>query len=149
MRGMEGYRALMLGHAPDIPTRIANELKAKLLPNETIYVYDYHPILYYLTGVKIPTHFPLSELHLDTSQAKSLGIRPDEEVTRIMSQSPRFVVAGSEFAPGKYGTASILLGKYLSQNYRLENTYDWPESHGHVWIYERRTQSTPGGISPP
>ncbi|NOU14074.1 MAG: hypothetical protein HOO92_08955 [Methylococcaceae bacterium] len=137
LRGIKGYIALSTGQAPDTPTQISKEILKKINPNETIYVYAYHPILYYLTGVNLPTQYFFSEHHLSSVHAESLGFKSVDEMDHILSQSPRYIIAGSDPEKVEFGSASQLLNDVLKKNYKLKNTYEWPERSGQILLYER------------
>ena len=130
--GLAGY----MGRAPDLPVEIARDLKPRLEPEDTVYVYDYQPVLYYLLAVRAPTNYPLPSHHLNPGTTASLDFRPAAEMARIVARSPRFVIAGSDPASGRHGEASRLLWDALSQHYRLVKTYR--RGAWGVRLYERR-----------
>ncbi len=129
--GLAGY----MGRAPDLPAEIAQDLKPRLDPEDTIYVYDYQPVLYYLLAVRVPTNYPFSFHHLSPAFAVQLDFRPAAEMARIVSQAPRFVIAGSDPAGGRHGDALQLLRDTLSQHYRLVKIYN--KGAEAVRVYER------------
>ena len=63
------------------------EIQPEIQPGETIYVADWHPILYLLTGTRLPTPLVLGE-HLVGSQRFLARISPDEELARILAANP-------------------------------------------------------------
>lgn len=121
-----------MGRPLDLPVVIARDLKPRLDPEDTVYVFDYQPVLYYLLAVRAPTNYPLPSHHLNPGTAARLGFRPVAEMARIVSQAPRFIIAGSDPAAGSHGDASRLLWDTLNQHYRLVKIY----GKG-VRIYER------------
>ena len=129
--GLAGY----MGRVPDLPTEIAQDLKPELDPEDTVYVYDYQPVLYYLLAVQAPTNYPFPWHHLDPRTARRLDFQPTAELARIISQAPRFVIAGSDPAEGRYGEASQLLWDALSRHYRLVKIYG--KGTEAVRVYER------------
>ena len=129
--GLAGY----MGRAPDLPTEIALDLKPELDPEDTVYVYDYQPVLYYLLAVQAPTNYPLPAHHLYPGISVYLDFQPAAEMARIVSQAPRFVIAGSNPAEGRHGDASQLLWDTLSQHYRLVKIYR--KGTEAVRVYER------------
>ena len=129
--GWAGY----MGTALDLPAEIARDLKPRLGPKDTVYVYDYQPILYYLLAVRAPTNYPLPSHHLNPGTTATLNFRPEAEMARIVARSPRFVIAGSDPAGGRHGDASQLLWDTLSQHYRLVKIYI--KGAEAVRVYER------------
>ncbi len=127
--------AAYMGRAPDLPAEIARDLKPELDPEDTVYVYDYQPVLYYLLAVQAPTNYPLPAHHLYPGISRYLDFKPAAEMARIVSQAPRFVIAGSNPAEGRHGDASQLLWDTLSQHYRLVKIYG--KGTEAVRVYER------------
>jgi hypothetical protein len=80
----------------DEPAQIAEYLRPRIGPDEYLYVADYHPILYYLLPVHIPTRFPLPP-HLVDERWKGLtGFDPEAELRSIFAKRPLYVVKAAE-----------------------------------------------------
>lgn len=138
--------------AGDLPRQIAADLAPRLAPGETIYVYNYEPILYYLTATEPPTRFPFPPHILQTS---GYGlIDSEDELQRILATQPRFIILREDtFNPPSYITndprlTGIIAGA-LETNYRLLDNYEaHPISRLHLFsrlmkpvdvrVYERR-----------
>lgn len=92
---------LTLGNAGSLRTDqagyIGAYLRDRLAPDETVYVVDYEPIVYFLAGVDAPTRYVLPALltrpELFPLISKQLAGTPVAEVERIMAQEPTYVVA--------------------------------------------------------
>jgi hypothetical protein len=101
-----GAVALLLSAAPpwligmtraarsdDTPRMIAERLRDAGAGDRDVYVYDYQPAIYALAHVAAPTPFVLTgELGLFSQSAGSNGA---DEMRRVMSTRPRFVVVRS------------------------------------------------------
>lgn len=83
---------------PDPPQQVAAALNAALLPGETIWVVNWQPLLYFLTGTEAPTRYVLPS-QLTGRFAGVTGQDPEAEVARILATRPRFVVLDS----GRWG----------------------------------------------
>jgi hypothetical protein len=140
--GLAGYT----GRAPDLPAEIARDLKPRLGPEDIVYVYDYRIVLYFLLAVRAPTNYPFTFHHLSSAFAVRFDFRPAAEMARIVSQAPRFVIAGSDPAGGRYGDASQLLWDTLSQHYRLVKIYT--KGAEAVRVYERLVSGRSGCPNP-
>lgn len=134
--GLHAWAKSLRGAPPDVPAEIALAITTRLAAGETIYVYDYQHVLYYLTRVEPPTRYPFREHHLLPIESAAIGIKPAEEMRRILAHRPRFVVAGSDPHKGTYGQASLTLSEALDREYRLVRIYG--AAHEPVWLYERR-----------
>jgi hypothetical protein len=102
----------------DRPSLLADYLRSRVGPDDYLYVADYHPILYYLLPVRVPTRFPLPA-HLADEHGKDLtGIDPEEEVQAIFAKQPRYVVKVLDRPTAFYK----MVHEELARSYRLENT---------------------------
>jgi len=102
----------------DEPAQVAEYLRTRIGTGEYLYVADYHPILYYLLPVRVPTRFPLPP-HLANQNWKSLtGFDPAVEVRAIFAKRPLYVVKAADGDTPFYG----ILHEELGRSYRLEQT---------------------------
>jgi hypothetical protein len=68
-------------------------LKPKLDKDDYIYVVDTQPIIYFLTGARIPTRYPFPpHLVITKSLPNISGINPLEELDRILAKQPRYII---------------------------------------------------------
>ncbi len=137
-RGLKAHAEVLAGRPADVLKQIARDLKDVLDSSDTVYVYDYHHVLYALLDVEPPTNYPLSVHHLDPRYAGPLGIDPAAEVARILKQGPRFVIIGSDPAKGRYGNASEVLNVALARDYHALWSYTY--KNGVVWVHERNSE---------
>lgn len=147
-QGVLGWLRTVAGAPSDLPARIARDIAPELRPGETIYVYEYQPILYYLTATEPPTKFANSIHHLHENYVLALGLDRVETMTSILRDRPRFVIAGSDPAEGRYGASSDTLAAVLAQDYELIESLTDPFFHvlygraewdNPVYVYEYRS----------
>lgn len=134
-RGFKAHAEVLAGRPADFLKQIARDLKDVLDSSDTVYVYDYHHVLYALLDVEPPTKYPFSHHHLDLYYAGLLSIDPATEVARILKQGPRFVITGSDPAEGRYGDASEVLNVALARDYHVLRSYAFKD--GVVRVHER------------
>jgi hypothetical protein len=81
--------------AGDTPRQIAADLRPALLPNDSIYVVGFQPLVYYLTQARIPTRFAFTGLPNRGDYPGRDGcpwVPQDVEMQRILDQQPKFIV---------------------------------------------------------
>lgn len=113
----------VIRHEPlwgDEPAQVAEYLRPRIGPGDYLYVADYHPILYYLLPVRMPTRFPLPP-HLADERWKELtGFDPEAEIRAIFAKRPSYVIQAEERPTQFYR----ILREELDRAYRLEHTLD-------------------------
>jgi hypothetical protein len=125
----------------DVPRKVAADIM-RLGPGQGVYVYDYQPIIYFLTGTKPPTRYVLPVELADF--AVSSGAHPMAEIARIMAQHPRFVVT----ADPAYGEtpSSDMQGELARDllSYRKVKEYTDPnDGHRIVSLFMAAPRATP------
>lgn len=122
-------------HWGDEPALVADYLRSRIGSSEYLYVADYHPILYYLLPVRLPTRFPLPP-HLADERWKDLTeFDAEEEIRNIFTKRPLYVVKAEEHPTPFYR----ILHEELDRAYRREHTV------GGVEIYRRSDDVGPHG----
>jgi 4-amino-4-deoxy-L-arabinose transferase-like glycosyltransferase len=119
----------------DHPRVLAARMLPEIQAGETIYVADWHPILYLPTGTRLPTPVVLGE-HLVGSQRFLARIPPDEELARILAANPRFIVMGAvpdNFDPG----ARAAIEAAVAARYRLHTELELPDGWVRIRAYAR------------
>jgi len=81
--------------ATDVPRMIAKKVNAEIDPSEYIYVANYQPVLYYLVNARIPTKFAFTQHLSNDPPSIFLPVDPIEELERIMTLKPKFVVVAN------------------------------------------------------
>jgi dolichyl-phosphate-mannose-protein mannosyltransferase len=114
----------------DEPAQVAEYLRSRIGPGDYLYVADYHPILYYLLPVRVPTRFPLPP-HLADDRWKELtGFDPEAEIRAIFAKKPLYIVKVEDKDTPFYR----LLREELERSYQREHTI------GAVTLYRRKDE---------
>lgn len=93
-------------------------LRERMAPDDTIFVAEGPPILYYLTGAPIPTRYALPAYLNRPDVSVITGIDPLAELERIMALRPRYVVLAEDYRHDPVFLAH--LQAHLARNYVLE-----------------------------
>jgi len=123
----------------DPPVEVAKAIKARLLPGESIFVANYHPVVYALTDAALPTRFIFPE-HLTGNFTQVADIDTDSELRRVLASRPRFVVVDRGWWPQVGPRGKAILSEVLPRDYELELTV--PEERGPVELW--RPKQPPG-----
>ena len=133
LQGIRAQVRVSRGFPADTVAATARYMSDRLLPGETIYVFDGQPILYFLTRTLPPTRFAFPESHLREDVATRLGMTPRAAVRGILERRPRFVVA----YPGPSGLgvspAGVLLKEALDRDYLAARALE-PGAPQHLYI---------------
>jgi Dolichyl-phosphate-mannose-protein mannosyltransferase len=114
----------------DEPAQVAEYLRSRIKPGDYLYVADYHPILYYLLPVRIPTRFPLPPHLADEHWKELTGFDPEAEIRAIFAKKPLYIVKVEDKATPFYR----LLREELERSYQREETI------GEVTLYRRKDE---------
>lgn len=128
MRQAESFRT---ARTPDVPRLIANEILSAGNAKDGVYVYDYQPVIYYLTGVRGPTPFILP-VELST-YSQSAGIDGLAELRRILATQPRYIVVASPAAGFMPKSFHAEMSRALT-NYTIQRDYS---GAGGALLYRR------------
>lgn len=116
------------------PPRVAAYLQQHL-PGQPVYVVDYEPVVYQLSGAQVPTRFPLP-LHL-MCDFPALPVPPEDELRRIIATRPAALI----FAPANYRMscelpARVDLVRQMAEqaNYRPTVSIDGPAGPVEIWM---------------
>jgi 4-amino-4-deoxy-L-arabinose transferase-like glycosyltransferase len=121
--------------APDPVRQVAAAIAAELRPGETIFVFNYHPVVYFLTRAGLPTRF-VFPAHLTGGFTQVAGIDTDAEVARVLASRPRFVVVDRGWWFSVRPSAARLVDAALPEAYDLAATV--AEERGPVEIWRSR-----------
>ncbi len=105
----------------DVPAAVAEYVGERVQPGEHIYVANYQPIIYFITGTQSPTRWAFPQ-HLISPEFRSrLGIDLREELASIFRYQPAYVIVqtrqGSLNDPAYF---RLLFTEYLDVDYELE-----------------------------
>lgn len=100
---------------------VAKAIRARLHPGDTIFVANYHPVLYDLVDVTPPTRF-IFPAHLTGEFTQVSDIDTDAEIRRILATHPRIVVVDRGWWTQLRPSAAAILTETLGRNYVLEAT---------------------------
>jgi 4-amino-4-deoxy-L-arabinose transferase-like glycosyltransferase len=129
--GTQIYFRVVLGRAswPDPPSDVADYLAPRLRAADAIYVVDAEPVIYFLTGARLPTRFvfpPFLVRHRDLPNIA--GVSPLDELTRIMTTRPTYVLKRArdddpDYVPEDQAFFAVLR-TFLRRDYTLERSID-------------------------
>ena len=111
---------------PDSFRQVASYLKKNLNENETLFVSNYEPIIYYLLEQPSPTKYVHSSL-LFSDLHKVFKLDQSAEVERIIDTNPKFVLVQYE---------NKLVEEIIRKNYFLACTF----RNNEILIYQRNNQ---------
>ena len=77
--------------AMDPPRQVANIIAQQIRRGEPIFIANYHPAVYVMSGAGVPTRFAFPA-HLTCAFDKVTGVDADAEVNRILASRPRIIV---------------------------------------------------------
>ena len=105
----------------DVPAAVAEHVGERVERGEYIYVANYQPIIYFITGTESPTRWAFPQ-HLISPEFRSrLGIQLRIEMASIFSRQPVYVIVQTReeslLDPAYY---RLLFTQYLDTDYELE-----------------------------
>lgn len=119
----------------NLADRVANYVRERA-PGRSIYVVDYEPVIYQMTGATVPTRYPLPMQLLCPSFAAKIDQGP--EIRRIMSTQPALLIVSASRArmvceDRRLATMALTAGH---GDYRMERTFS--DTHEVVEVWARR-----------
>lgn len=121
--------------ADDPVRRVSAIIRAGLQPGETIFIANYHPVIYALTDAALPSRF-IFPAQLTGEFTQVADIDTDAEVTRIMATKPRFVVVDRGWWPRMRESAAAIITAALERDYALVAEVD--EDRGPIELWAPR-----------
>jgi 4-amino-4-deoxy-L-arabinose transferase-like glycosyltransferase len=82
----------------DPPAAVAAYLKERGVRGNYIYVVNYEPVIYYLTGANMPTKYVFPPHLLDPHLAKVAGVNTFQEMNNILGKKPLYIIKKGERA---------------------------------------------------
>ena len=113
---------LSVANTPDVPRLVANRIADELAPGESIFVFNYQPIIYFLSHAAPPTKFLFPA---DLVGALNLtGVDLDTELARILISRPRFIVVDRDRMLLVRPSAQELIESKLKADFSLVANFD-------------------------
>jgi 4-amino-4-deoxy-L-arabinose transferase-like glycosyltransferase len=125
--------------AGDAARQAAADIQKDLRPGDSLYVVGFMPIVYYLTGAKIPTRFAFTGLPNQQYPGRDgcTWVEPRVELQRILDSNPRFIlVEQGVFYAELPPDLRTKLDDRLVQQYRLRATFAQHPIH-RLYPFER------------
>ena len=120
---------------PDPVREVAAAIRQELAPGESIFVANYHPVVYFLAGAEVPTRY-IFPAHLTGDFHRLTGIDTDQEVGRVLGTAPRFIVIDRGWWWSMRPEAAAQIAAALDESYELAETV--AEERGPVEVWRRR-----------
>jgi hypothetical protein len=137
LHGIKLYGPWMSGAPSSVAAKIAKDINSRSKSAKTLYVYQFNSIVYYLTGTKPPTRFPIDFHHLGERYIGAFGTDPSEEMARILDSRPQFILVGDARSAWNPAVARILTRELKSQYVRIKRYRQRGQA---VHLYERKDQ---------
>jgi 4-amino-4-deoxy-L-arabinose transferase-like glycosyltransferase len=112
----------------DYAREVSDYLNERLTAADKIYTGNYHHIIYFLTGKESPTPYVHWTLIYYERLKRVLNIDNKEEVERIFSQGPKYVIIDGKLKEDIY----VNLRQALQKDYHVEKSLD-----NRIYIYRR------------
>ncbi len=134
--GISGYIGLHMqkiadNGSPYLPQTIAADIRNE--DAKSMYVFNYYGIMYPLTGLSIPTRYPLPDHLLRNLEAASFQFDPIAELRRVLDGNPDVIVVRTPFAARIPTDRREMLQKKLTQDYCLIRNYQAGPQRIHVY----------------
>ncbi len=128
------YSAIGLG-GPDPVREVAAAIRREIEPGDRIWVVNYHPALYVLSGAGLATRYAFPG-QLVGPYWRVTGIDPNEEVERILASNPQVIVVDRGWWPRVRPRIAAMIEEVLAERYDLESVVY--EDRGPVEIWRLR-----------
>jgi hypothetical protein len=121
-----GYMMLRLADisqngSPYQPSRIAADIASTRA--RSMYVFNYHSLLYALADIELPTKYPLASHMLRDLEAQSFHFDALAEINRILDQDPQMIVVQRPIDPTVSADRRELIEAKLGSQYCLWRSY--------------------------
>jgi hypothetical protein len=124
---------------PDVPQLVADRIAAELTPGEPVFVFNYQPIVYFLSQAALPTRIPFP---IDLVGIQNFtGANLDAELARVLASKPHFIVVDRDSMFPVRPSAQVLVESELTAHYGLVATFDDFDSRplpGLIELWHRR-----------
>jgi hypothetical protein len=126
----------------DTPTAVAAYIREHISPDQSIFIVDYEPVVYYLVDARLPTRYVFTPHLMDAVYSQIGRFDQVAELDAVMAQKPVYVVRLSPRNPGFTNEPlAERLAVHLDRDYSLEHTIDGVSTTSgqpvHVELYRR------------
>jgi hypothetical protein len=101
---------------PDPPRQVAEIIRQQIRRGEPIFIANYHPAVYVMSGGGVPTRFAFPG-HLTCEWDRVTGVDVDAEVNRILAGRPRIIVVDRGFWRSMRRRVRVNIGTTLKRSY--------------------------------
>jgi 4-amino-4-deoxy-L-arabinose transferase-like glycosyltransferase len=119
--------------APDPVQQITDLIRPELRPGDSIFIANYHPVIYALTDAVLPTRFIFPAQLTGSEFTEVAGINTNAEVARIMATKPRFVVIDRGWWPRMRASAAAIITDALERDYAMVGSVDEERGPIELW----------------
>ena len=105
----------------DLPMAISAYLQPHIGTGDTIFVFDYQPIVYFLSKAKVPSKYCFPLFILDDHFARVAGIVPQEQIDAILETHPRYIVMRNP--PDRRISTLDRFERTLNEQYRVDTLF--------------------------
>jgi hypothetical protein len=135
--GVVGYAALRMeaisnNGPPFEPSLIAHDIGST--GARSMYVFNYHNLLYFLSGIPLPTRYPLASHLLRDLNADMFNFDARQEIARILGDNPDVMVVDWPLSRMISADRRELVGRKLANDYCLWRTYLAGPHHVNVYL---------------
>ena len=120
---------------PDVPRLVADRIADELAPGEPIFMFNYQPIVYFLSRAALPTKFTFPVQLVGTPNFT--GVDLDAELARVLASKPHFIVVDRGNMYFVRPSAQEVIKSVLKADYSLVASFDEEHTDPH---------SSPGSI---
>ena len=113
---------LGVAHKPDVPWLVGGRIAEELAPGDPILVFNYQPIVYFLSHAALPTKiiFPVQLV----GTHNFTGVDLDAELARVLISNPHFIVVDRGSMYFVRPSAQEVIEAKLKAGYSLVATFD-------------------------
>ncbi len=101
---------------PDPPRQVAEIIRQQIRRGEPIFIANYHPAVYVMSGAGVPTRFAFPG-HLTCEWDRVTGVDADAEVKRILAERPRIIVVDRGYWRTMRRRVRVNIGNALKRSY--------------------------------
>lgn len=119
----------------DLPAAISEYLNHRIERNSLVYVYDYQPIIYYLTHSRVPSKYVFPMFIWDEHFSKVAAIDPIEELASILDKRPEYIILKDQ--PHQRDAVFDRLERTLNSHYIADTLFEGVALYNVIAMEER------------